>query len=36
MPNENDQTKCCVRNKNLEDIVGKLKETERNDLDLNN
>ncbi|XP_011697605.1 PREDICTED: uncharacterized protein LOC105455749 isoform X2 [Wasmannia auropunctata] len=36
MPSGSDQTKYCVRRKNLEDIVGKLKVTERNDLDLNN
>lgn len=32
MLNGSDQTKYCIRRKNLEDIVGKLKETERNNI----
>lgn len=36
MSNGSDQTKYCVRRKNLENIVGKLKEIERNSIDLNN
>lgn len=32
IPNGSDETKYCIRRKNLEEIVGKLKETEYNNL----